>query len=181
MKEKGFNIKGITTDTFQSYDTGQTLKAKGYNYEVLSVDKVGSDHICLPYQYFKSTIYEKRLELHENKTLISEIIDLERNIDSGKVDHPDGGKKDICDAICGAIYNASRHAEEFAYDYGESAQQLLDVNNNFEYDEKCQLTLDLEEELKRMGPVFKPEERVHPSNANIKTTNYSMYDDIIIL
>ena len=38
-----------------------------------------------------------------------------------------------------------------------------------------------EEELKRMGPVFKPEERVHPSNANIKTTNYSMYDDIIIL
>ena len=51
----------------------------------------------------------------------------------------------------------------------------------FEYDEKCQLTLDLEEELKRMGPVFKPEERVHPSNANIKTTNYSMYDDIIIL
>ena len=47
LKDQGFNIKGITTDTFQSYDTGQTLKAKGYNYEVLSVDRVDSDHICL--------------------------------------------------------------------------------------------------------------------------------------
>ena len=47
LKEKGFNIKGITSDTFQSYDTGQTLKAKGYPYEVLSVDRVDTDRICL--------------------------------------------------------------------------------------------------------------------------------------
>ena len=60
LKEQGFNIKGITTDTFQSYDTGQTLLAKGYNYEVLSVDRVSQDHICKPYQNFKTIIYEKR-------------------------------------------------------------------------------------------------------------------------
>lgn len=91
LKEQGFAIKGITSDTFQSYDTGQALRAKGYPYDVLSVDRVDTDHICKPYQYFKSTIYEKRLELYKSKTLIDEIVDLERNINTGKVDHPSGG------------------------------------------------------------------------------------------
>lgn len=72
LKERGFNIKGITTDTFQSYDTGQTLSAKGYPYSVLSVDRVDTDHICKPYQYFRSTIYEKRLDIYNSKTLIEE-------------------------------------------------------------------------------------------------------------
>ena len=184
LKERGFNIKGITSDTFQSYDTGQTLKAKGYPYDVLSVDRVGPDRICVPYQYFKSTIYDKRLEIYDDKVLISEIIDLERNIDSGKVDHPDGGKKDVCDAVCGAIYNASKHAEEFAYDYGESNEQLLRINNLGTVDETKQLTLDLEDELKKLGPALGqiPQfDRVHPSDADKGTTNYELYNDSIII
>lgn len=64
---------------------------KGYPYHVLSVDRVDSSKICIPYQYFKSTIYEKRLELFEDDLLFREITDLERNIETGKVDHPDGG------------------------------------------------------------------------------------------
>lgn len=180
----GFNIKGITSDTFQAYDTGQTLKAKGYPYDVLSVDRVDTDHICKPYQYFKSTIYDKRLEIYDDKVLISEIIDLERNIDSGKVDHPDGGKKDVCDAVCGAIYNASKHAEEFAYDYGESNEQILRLNGPTGSYDAQQLTLDLEEELKKMGPQLGqlPKfDRVHPSEADKGTDNYYLYDDLIIL
>lgn len=47
LKEQGFNIKGISTDTYQSVDTGQQLGAKGFNYSVISVDRVDSDHICL--------------------------------------------------------------------------------------------------------------------------------------
>ena len=129
LKEKGFNIQGITTDTYQSYDTGQTLKAKGYPYDVLSVDRCDSDRICKPYQYFKSTIYDKRIEFYEDKTLIDELINLERNMDTGKVDHPDGGKKDVADAVCGALFNASKHAEEFAYDYGETFQISIDFDS----------------------------------------------------
>ena len=87
LKEKGFNIKGITTDTFQSCDTGQSLKAKNYNYDVLSVDRVSPDHICHPYQYFKSTIYDKRIEMFQDHLLIEEITGLERNSSTGKVDH----------------------------------------------------------------------------------------------
>ena len=151
LKERGFNIKGITTDTFQSYDTGQTLSAKGYPYSVLSVDRVDTDHICKPYQYFRSTIYEKRLDIYNSKTLIEEIVDLERNINTGKVDHPDGGRKDVCDAVCGALYNASSHAEEYAFDYGENIDAAVDVSmgGNPDYDRK-QISVDFEEALKQI-------------------------------
>ena len=127
----GFNLKGISTDTFQSVDTGQSLVAKGYNYSVLSVDRVDpSSHICLPYQYFRSCIYEKRIETYESDTLTAEVIDLERNINTGKVDHPEGGRKDVCDAVCGATFNASKHAEEFAFDFGETLEDMINVSTS---------------------------------------------------
>lgn len=152
LKEQGFNIQGITTDTFQSYDTGQTLLAKGYKYSILSVDRVDTDHICKPYQNFKSTIYEKRLEIYDSKTLIDEIIDLERNINTGKVDHPDGGRKDICDAVCGALFNASKNAEQFAFDFGENLDTTLQVSSgtaNNDYAKK-QINIEFEEEIKNL-------------------------------
>lgn len=293
LKEQGFNIKGITTDTYQSYDTGEQLRMKGYPYHVLSVDRVDSSKICIPYQYFKSTIYEKRLELFEDDLLFREITDLERNIETGKVDHPDGGcftgdtevalvdgrnanflqlvdeynqgrtnyvysinlntkkiepkkikkawktkenqpliritfdnqqsvectldhrfmlrngsyveakdlqigdslrplgksqniavtcckllnktadvydievednhnfalaagvfvhnSKDACDALAASIYNASTHAEEFAYDYGETSEQLLRLNEDHDLLDTQTLSAGLEEELKALG------------------------------
>lgn len=180
LKAQGFNIKGITTDTYQSVDTGQALQARGFNYSVLSVDRVDSDKINKPYQYFKNTIYEKRLEVYDHKVLKAEVTDLERNLDTGKVDHPDGGAKDVSDAVCGAIFNASKHAEEFAYDYGETSEQLLRINsgqNSLSY-ESHQLAIDLEDELKKMNGCIS---RIHPSDLCIKTSNYNLYSDIIIL
>lgn len=150
LKEQGFNIKGITSDTYQSYDTGQTLKAKGYPYEVLSVDKVDTDRVSKPYQYLKSTIYEKRIELYESKNLIDEIIDLERNINTGKVDHPDGGKKDVADALCGAVYNASKNAEQFAFEWGESLDTIASANAlPSDSAIRQQIVVEFEEELKK--------------------------------
>lgn len=153
LRDKGFKIKGVSTDSFQSTDTGQTLSAKGYNYQVISVDKVGSNHICIPYQYFRSTIYEKRLEMYRSNTLIDEIIDLERNINTGKIDHPDGGRKDVCDAVCGAIFNASQYAEQFAYDYGEDLYGIMESNNDALTNPNAnrkQIVLDFEQELQKV-------------------------------
>lgn len=149
LKEQGFKIKGISSDTFQSYDTGQLLKDKGYPYEVLSVDRVDtSSRICIPYQYFKSTIYEKRMEIYDSKTLIEEIVNLERNVNTGKVDHPADFRKDISDATCGALYQASKHAEEFAYDYGENLESIANINMNKSDMMKQQLTVDFEQALR---------------------------------
>lgn len=150
LKEQGFNVKGISTDTFQSYDTGQALKTEGFAYDIVSVDKVTPEHICVPYQYFKSVIYEKRIEMFEDVLLTEEIINLERNNNSGKVDHPSNGSKDKSDAVCGSIYNASKHAEEFAFDYGETIDIILDTNTaNNQNITKEQISVDFQKELAR--------------------------------
>ena len=91
LKDQGFIIKGISCDTYQSADLQQILKAEGFPIETLSVDRVGTNQICIPYQSFKSAIYEKRIELFEDELLIEEVTNLERNNDTGKIDHPDGG------------------------------------------------------------------------------------------
>jgi predicted ArsR family transcriptional regulator len=51
---------------------------------------------------------------------------------SGKIDHTADGinSKDQADAVCGALYLASQFAEQFAYDYGESLNAALEVNES---------------------------------------------------
>lgn len=139
MKSNGFNVKGVSSDSFQSADLAQQLSAKGYNYEQISVDRVDTDDskqkLCKPYHFFRNTIYEERITMCGvgAELLTEEITDLERNNNTGKVDHPDGGtrgSKDIADAVCGALWNASQHAEEFAFDYGETLDATLDTNTD---------------------------------------------------
>ena len=86
LKEQGFNIRGISSDTYQSYDLLQTLKAEKFNTDVISVDRV-VDKVCLPYQYFKNTMYEERMECYESTLLKEEWIGLERDNNTGKIDH----------------------------------------------------------------------------------------------
>lgn len=156
LKKVGFNIKGITSDTFQSYDLQQQLIAEGFPCEILSVDRVNQDRICVPYQYFKTTIYENRLEIFKDDLLCREVTDLERNIDTGKVDHVEGGSKDKSDAVCGAIFNASKHAEEYAFEYGEDLSSVVEINAENEIET---LTQQFEESLKTMfANTPKPEE-----------------------
>ena len=156
MREQGFAIKGISSDTFQSYDTGQQLKAENFNYDIVSVDRVNTDHICLPYQYFKSTIYEERIEMYENRLLTEELIGLERDNNSGKVDHSPSGinSKDSADAVCGALWNASQHAEEYNFQYGETLDAVHDANAVDEYNMKEQIIIDFEEELKKSANLL---------------------------
>lgn len=91
LKEQGFNIRMISSDSFQSTDLAQQLIAKGYNYKMLSVDRVNtSSKICEPYHYFRSTIYEERIDMYDTELLTEEILGLERD-SNGRVDHtPDG-------------------------------------------------------------------------------------------
>ena len=149
LKEQGFKIKGVSTDTFQSVDTGQQLSVKGFNYCVISVDRVDSDRICKPYQYFRSTIYEERISMYDSELLTEELIGLERDNNNGKIDHSPAGinSKDAADAVCGAVWNASQNADQFAFDYGEDIETTLQVSNNTEKADLKQITLDFENEM----------------------------------
>lgn len=159
LKSQGFRIKAITSDTFQSADLIQQMSAEGYDCSVLSVDRVDTDRVSKPYAYLKNTIYEQRIEMGHNSLLEQEIVNLERNVNTGKVDHPEKGSKDISDAVCGAVFKASQYAEEFAYDYGESMDEVFNANYTEEDRIKKQLTVDFEEEMKKtLTPKFTDKE-----------------------
>lgn len=187
LKEQGFNIKGISTDSYQSYDLGQILQSKGFNYSQISVDRC-TNKINLPYQHFRNVIYEKRLRLFQTKLLYEEIIGLQRDNNTGAIDHDPLGvnSKDISDSICASIYNASQHADEFAFDYGETLDTIADVNDKSSNDIKQQITVDFQEELKKIN---NPLSKKYPNQEQYKDFGFGkavdfdtdfMYDDIII-
>jgi len=146
LREQGFNIKVITSDTFMAGPVRQQLIADGFNYETLSVDRLDTQtKQCLPYIYFKSVIYEKRLRVFRKCDLLTEeVISLERKSD-GHIDHPDNFSKDCVDAVCGSIYCASQHAEQFAYDYGENLD--LFYNSNIDNESINFINSSFEQEL----------------------------------
>ena len=138
LKSQGFNIKGISTDTYQSAQIQQQLTADGFNVKTLSVDRLDNiagtkTKVCLPYAFFKSAIYEKRLELYSKCDLLTdEIVGLEKEPD-GHVQHPEGGtqgSKDQADAVCGSLYNASQNIEQFAFEYGEDLDSIVTMNKD---------------------------------------------------
>lgn len=180
LREQGFNIKGISTDTFQSYDTGQQLKAKGFNTDVISVDRVGSDRICQPYLVYKNAIYEKRYKTFKQDVLTEEIVNLERN-GNGKIDHPLGGtvgSKDCADACCGSLFNASQHADEFAYDFGEDLSTTFDVNDT---SKGVQLEVDFEKALNEIhDPLKNYKKHNDGNNNNSDTSSMYAYDGIMV-
>jgi len=162
LKEVGFNIKQISTDSFQSTDTLQQLASEGYKTKVISVDRVDKTEkhpICRPYAYFKSAVYEHRFEMYKSERLFDEFTNVERNNNTGKIDHTRNYHKDVLDACCGATYSATDFAEQFAYEFGESLETIINVNNADPNQFKQQVIVDLENELKRvMGAGYLNEE-----------------------
>lgn len=180
LRNKGFKIKGVSSDTYQNGQLSQQLIADGFDYKVISVDRLDSESkVQLQYAYFKSTLYDRRIEIYNDcKELTEEVLGLERESD-GHINHPNNGtygSKDMIDSVVGALWNASQHAEEFAFDYGESFDTTLKVNNeitSFE-GEKKQITLDFEEQLKSiLNPIKQnndSQDKPKENESNTQTT-----------
>ena len=151
LKEVGFNVVETTSDTFQSYDLIQTLSSEGFKCSVLSVDRVDTDRICKPYQYLRSAIYEKRFSMYKSERLFDEFVDVERNINTGKIDHSPNGHKDALDAVCGATFTAAKYAEEYAFDYGETLDTIQDVSLTASaQSQRQQISIDFQNELNKL-------------------------------
>jgi hypothetical protein len=97
LRQRGFNLKMVTFDRWNSHDMMQQLKANGINTELLSVAKKHYEDMSL-------CITEERVYGPHIQLLIDELLQL--RIVKDKVDHPRKGSKDLSDAVCGAIYNS---------------------------------------------------------------------------
>lgn len=94
----------------------------------------------------------------------------------GKVDHPDKFSKDQADAICGATYTASKYASEYDFDYGENYEQILLANEDTAENQLKQMTVDFEEELRKLGPQLTPKKH----DIDEGKSAFLKYDDILI-
>jgi len=97
LRARGFNLKVVTFDRWNSHDMMQQLKANGINSELLSVAKKHYEDLSL-------CLTEERLYGPHIQLLIDELLQL--RIMKDRVDHPRKGSKDLSDAVCGAVYNA---------------------------------------------------------------------------
>lgn len=182
MRTQGFAIKGISADTYQSTSTLQLLKADGFNTQIVSVDRVDSDHICKPYFDFKAAIYERRVKIYRKCDLLTEeLVNLER-LPTGKVDHPDKGSKDQADAVCGAMFLASKFAEQYAYDYGESLDTTIAANLEVSDElNKRQMMLAFEQELTKVGLAQFTNKNTTPEQQQEYAAYQDMIDGILII
>ena len=103
LKSRGFNLKAVTFDRWNSHDMMQQIKNYNIHTEILSVAKKHYEDMALG-------IMEERITGPDIKLLIDELLQL--RIMRDKVDHPRKGSKDLADAVCGSIYNAISRSQK---------------------------------------------------------------------
>lgn len=150
IRDRGFNLKMVTFDRWNSHDMMQQLGVHGIKTETLSVAKKHYEDMSL-------CLTEERLHGPKIQLLIDELLQL--RIVKDKVDHPRKGSKDLSDAVCGAVYNAialtppdaDREVEIYSYSGVFSA-------------EIEQLRQESEDRLKRNKTIKHPDKRTMPDN-----------------
>ena len=101
LRERGFVIGGVSYDGFQSADSQQILRRRGFATTTVSVDRD-----MTRYQMLKELAYDGRLILYRYAPFFEEAAQLEIVRDQ-KVDHPRRGSKDVTDAVAGAVSEAA--------------------------------------------------------------------------
>jgi len=96
LRDMGLHIRWVTLDSFQSRDTIQILRTKGFQTGLISLDR---DNVG--YDILKSAIYEDRVSAPKHTKCQLELTSLEKDILKAKVDHPVMGSKDVSDAMAG--------------------------------------------------------------------------------
>jgi hypothetical protein len=141
LRRRGFNLKLVTFDRWQSHDTINYLRDHHIESDMLSV---ANKH----YDDFLATLYDERLIGPNIPELIDELRELRYIKD--KIDHPRAGYKDLSDAVAGAIYNAVTYT-------------LKPQNQNVEViSYKSLMRKQREEEPVRKDGVIRPPKRKMP-------------------
>jgi hypothetical protein len=87
LRKMGLNLRWATLDQFQSTDTQQILRQQGMLTGQQSMDLTP----CRPYDTLKGAFYDSRISLPEHLKLRKELLSLEKDPKTGKVDHPADG------------------------------------------------------------------------------------------
>lgn len=124
LKASGFNIKAVSIDGFQSADTRQLLLSQGYDCTIVSLDKTPQGYMAL-----RSAMNDGRIGVIQIDLLETELVQLQRDVQTSKLDHPIDGSKDLSDSLAGALWNATLHKQSLL-DAGSIMSATFDVNED---------------------------------------------------
>ncbi len=108
LREEGMNLKWISFDTYQSADSIQLLRQKGFTTGSQSMDTTS-----IPYDFTKSAFYDGRIKAPVHDKALSEMVRLERNPQSGLIDHPPNFSKDCSDAMADVVFGLTNRRESW--------------------------------------------------------------------
>lgn len=109
LRKAGLNVRWVTFDSFQSTDSIQLLRSQGFVTGLQSMD-VNSK----PYDFLKSAVYSGRVLCPTHSKCQLEMVSLEMDPKTGKIDHPAAGSKDVSDALAGVVYGLTTRREIWA-------------------------------------------------------------------
>ena len=101
LHQRGFSIGRVSLDGWNSLSTRQELVVAGIPAPLFSVDRKED-----PYKLLRTMIEEGRVRLPSSLLLRKELLNLQQDPRTRKIDHPPAGSKDLADAICGAVNGA---------------------------------------------------------------------------
>jgi hypothetical protein len=119
LREAGMNLKWISFDTYQSRDSIQLLRQQGF---VTGTQSMDADSTA--YDVAKTALYDGRIAAPAHEHARTELIRLERDPKTGRIDHPAGFSKDCADAMAGVIYGLTYRRDTWAR-HGESMAAIL--------------------------------------------------------
>jgi hypothetical protein len=106
LKELGLPIKWISFDQFNSHDSIMILRQKGF-----VTGRTSMDETPVPYEILKQAILDGRVEAPEHDKCRYELVTLERDPATGKIDHTEVSSKDVSDAMAGVAYGLTMRRE----------------------------------------------------------------------
>jgi len=106
IRDRGLSVKWITFDSYQSKDSQQILRQRGFLTGEQSIDRT-----TVPYDIAKTALLDRRVSMPKCDKLRTELTRLEKDQSKVKIDHPMNGSKDMSDALAGVIYGLTMRRE----------------------------------------------------------------------
>jgi len=146
LQDRGFKIKEVSYDGWQSIDSIQILKSRGINAYTLSVDKTTES-----YDTLKEVLHTRRINIYKFDPFVKEYKRLEL-IKGKKVDHPQDGSKDVSDAVAGTCFmiagkpaGLSFSTENSQFDKNKPTEKIVEQKPEVVIEQKTSEQLKLEE------------------------------------
>jgi hypothetical protein len=87
-------------------DSIQLLRQKGFTTGTYSMDATST-----AYDFTKSAFYDGRIKAPVHDKALSEMVRLQRNPQTGLIDHPPNFSKDCSDAVAGVVFGLTYRRE----------------------------------------------------------------------